>query len=243
MVNGREALKYGGACIGTHVRNANLVMDNVTTRNCAFAANAYGYVDEINGTNTQSVVMRLVDCTFQNSWSNSIYVWGPCKIDIQSSFIGHAGGASIHFDSRPNKGTAECELVLDAETQIENWVSGSETWFTLYNAKTTVTELKTMINSGVVQGSASAVSNGIPEANDRTILKMENGKELVNFAILMKSVGEESNWPYEDGKTVYSPLVTNFACFDPIKSQSGDTTQLGLTASNYAFVAREGVGE
>jgi hypothetical protein len=73
-VGERTALKYSGACIGIHVRNAQLEMNNTTVRNCAFAANAYGEVPD-EGTDTQSATLTVNNSIFDKSWSNNIYVW------------------------------------------------------------------------------------------------------------------------------------------------------------------------
>lgn len=234
--NGVKILKYSGACIGVHVRNANLEMDNVTIRNCAFAANAYGNnsLEEASATlSANSATMKVTDCIFDRSWSNNIYVYGPCKVTLESSYIGSACGAAIHFDSRPSAGEVECDLVMDNDTVIENWVTGGEAWFELYNATSTVADLKIKLNGAVEQYSSMAVDCKKAE-NVRTIVKWEDGVQKVNFAIIMKTVGDYEDWEAVDKKHQMGSLAANFGCFDLIKFAGGDQAQLDNVATGYA---------
>lgn len=227
-VGTRTALKYSGACIGVHVRNADLEMNNTTVKNCAFAANAYGDVGE--DVDVAPATLTVNNSIFDKSWSNNIYVWGPCKVTLADSFIGSACGASIHFDSRPNKGDAECELNLDDKTVIENWVTGNEAWFTLYNANIVVTQAKSELKNGVEMASGLAVQNKLIK-NAKTVVKKIDGQEAINFAVLMKTVGDPSEWGVEKPE---GTVVTNFGYLDMLKVQTafgiyqttGDPSQL-----------------
>ena len=232
--SGVSVLKYSGACIGVHVRNANVAMNNVTVRNCAFAANAYGKnsIDEGAALSNNSATLTVTDCIFDRSWSNNIYVYGPCKVSLKSSYIGSACGAAIHFDARPSLGSAESTLVVDNETKIENWIVGEEAWFELYSAKATVGLLKSSLKDAVEQISGAAVQYGMA-ANQRTIVKTENGVELVNFAILMKTVGDEDEWDAV-GKPKMGVINAEFTCLDLIKYQGGDQAQVANAYTNYA---------
>ena len=236
LVDGKEVLVYSGAAIGIQIGSGTLNMDGVTSRLGSFAVNAYGYDPIVtqDGTGyTHMVKMSAKDCKFENSWANNIYVNGFASVTLDSCYVGVANGAAIHFDSKAPtlaNGSAinvDCELNLVNDTDIQNWVIGTEAWFTAYNATPAVTEVKTSLEGGVQQ-----VAQMLGVA--RTVV---NADSKVNFAVLMKTVGENSEW-VNDNVGVGS-LNLNVGVFDAIKLAGGDMSQAYNIGCKYAKFGKD----
>ncbi|MBE7080661.1 MAG: hypothetical protein E7371_05425 [Clostridiales bacterium] len=236
LIDGKEVLTYSGACIGIQVGSGTLSMDGVTSRFGAFAANAYAHepILKQDGTGyTHAVQMIAKDCKFESSWANNIYVYGFASITLDSCYIGVANGAAIHFDSKaPNIANGkdinvDCELNLLGDTDIQNWVVGSEAWFTAYSATSAVAAIKTGLEDAVQQVSQMV---GV----SRTVINPD-GK--VNFAVLMKTTGDTSDWVNDN--VGHGTLNLNITTFDTVKLSQGDTAQAMNIGSKYAKFAND----
>lgn len=236
LIDGKEVLTYSGACIGIQVGSGTLSMDGVTSRFGAFAANAYAQepILKQDGTGyTHAVQMIAKDCKFENSWANNIYVWGFVSVTLDSTYIGAANGAAVHFDSKA-PGIAngpsinvDCELNLLNDTDIQNWVVGSEAWFTAYSATSAVASIKADLE-GAVQMVAQQVGAS------RTVV---NPDDKVNFAVLMKTTGDTSEWVNDN--VGHGSLNLNVTTFDTVKLAGGDLTQAYNIGCKYAKFAND----
>jgi hypothetical protein len=237
LINGKEVLIYSGACIGIQVGSGTLSMDGVTSRYGSFAANAYAQepIATQDGTGyTHMVKMIAKDCKFENSWANNIYAYGFASVTLDSCYIGVAKGAAIHFDAKaPSIANGkdinvDCELNLLGDTDIQNWVIGTEAWFNAYDATPAVGEVKKALEKDAVQYVASLVGAS------RTIINPE-GK--VNFAVLMKTTGVEGEWINDNiGK---GSLNLNVNVFDSIKLAGGDMSQANNLGCKYAKFGKD----
>lgn len=249
QINGKEILKYSGGCIGIQVGGGTLKLNNVTSRFGAFAVNAYGsdpILKEGSSTEyTHMCVIEATDCNFSNNWSNNIYVWGFGAVTLDSSYVGAANGAAVHFDALGSPNGADCEFNLINDSVVENWVVGSEAWFVAYDAVVAVNDIKTNVENAV--GGASQVVSALSGANvNKTVTK----GETVNFVMLMVQRGDE--WTTDNNPDPNASIKLNFNVFDVNtagywlqKYQNGqittadDQTSLGnacapVATSNYA---------
>lgn len=235
-INDKKALIMSGSFIGLSVRSGNLYMDNVTARRCLFGVAIYGVNpkkttnNETNSLHASSVYAK--DCIFENSWANNVYTWGFGKVTLDSSFVGASSGAAIHFDSLASATPVNCALDMLNGTKVENWVLGTETWFDVYNVSVIVPDLKTLVQAAVAGYSG----------NTRTIIK--NGTDnptdqYVNFILLMKSPGDNSEWKTDD--IGHGSVDVNMGVFDTSKVTAtglGEGAGSPLT-SDYAKFAKD----
>lgn len=192
--NGKPIYKMSASFIGIKVENAGtLNLNNTTIRNtliALFGASRYStpadsYVTPADSYVT-SVQMDVAGTYIDNSWANSIYVWGCGNVSLADSKLLTSSGAAVHFDDHydPNYEGINT-LVLDNNTVIENYVIGTEAWFVAYGMADLATGIKTQLNTGVNNASGNTLG----------IIKTINGSSCFNFAIFTRSAGgEESKW-------------------------------------------------
>lgn len=242
LVDGKELLVYSGACIGIQIGSGTLNLDGVTSRFGAFAANVYAY-DPIltqDGTGyTYMATLNAKDCKFENSWANNMYIYGFASVTLDSCFIGAANGAAVHFDSKapslPNGKdiNLDCDLKLLNDTDIQNWVVGTEAWFTAYNANVAVGLIRTKVDAAT-----RYASGGTPIMDGQELVGATGGartvisNDKVNFAVLMKTVGDTATW--ENDNVGHGTLgLQNIAIFDTSKLAGNPAEALNV-GSKYA---------
>lgn len=123
-----------------------------------------------------------------------------------------ASGAAIHVDGIPSSIAVNPEVHFKNDTKVENWVAGSETWFTVYGMNMLVPTLK----EGTEQ-SVAAVSSGY-----LTVLK-NDGSQLFNFIFLMKGTPTATDWADgldDEGKATVTIQGLNALHEAPDKAQS-----------------------
>ncbi len=232
-INDKKALIMSGSFIGVSVRSGNLYMDNVTARRCLFGVAIYGVNpkkttnNETNSLHASSVYAK--DCIFENSWANNVYTWGFGKVTLDSSFVGASSGAAIHFDSLASATPVNCALDMLNGTKVENWVLGTETWFDVYNVSAIVPTLKTEVEGVVSQYSGAKrtiIKNGTDNPTD----------QYVNFILLMKSPGDNSEWVTDD--IGHGSVDVNMAMFDLVKAQT-DPANAGSPINDYVKFAKD----
>ncbi len=257
QINGKDVLKYSGSAAGIQIGSGTLNMDGVPARMCSYAIYPFAGnpVKTQDGSGyTHSVTLNAKDCKLEKSWGNNIYAYGFCKITLDSCFIGSANGAAIHYDSKSpsttdlyNSGVYSA-LVLKNGTDIQNWITGYEAWFAANYATTAVTDAKSLLDAGVIQSSQQVtgyMQQQLGMANFSVNKKVANG-ETINFAILMKTSGDTSDWvghPIGHG-SIDVTFESGYAAFDPAALQAGaavgDMSQAyNLINNNYAKFATE----
>ena len=191
-MDGKTVLQYSGAAIGIEVGCGELNMNNVTSRFGSFSLLASTPTTfEKDGVPTLAVTINATDCKLEKSWANNIYVHGSIRLNLDSCFIGAANGAAIHFDTRPTTIAIDGELNLLNDTDIQNWVTGQEAWFTAQNATAVVPELKSTVENYVQRFSGGKLNAGTYTGGARTI---KNAEGKINFAILMRRKGDAGDW-------------------------------------------------
>jgi hypothetical protein len=218
-IEGKKVLTYSGSAIGIQIGSGTLNLDNVTSRYGSFSLNAYARTPRHlgEGNYTYQVIVNAKDCNFGNAWANTLYTSGFAQMNLDGCYVGAANGAAIHFDSLGHPSSVECTLSLN-DTVIDNWVTGEETWFTVYGATQAVGAVKSDLN-----GAVALLSGGA-----RTVVKGDK----INFAILMKTCEEAWNDGQDDDGQ--GSLLFNFPIFNVGAVQMGDYTQ--DATNQYAYM-------
>ena len=153
--------------------------------------NSYAlHTRKVNGVQTHSIIVNAKDCNFGNAWANTLYSSGFVKITLDSCYVGIANGAAVHFDAQAcTQPGLEAELHLVNGTEIDNWVVGTETWFDVYGAAPVVGPLKDGLEQFVrgYSGNTRKIKGTRP-----------NGDSTLNFAILVKTIGDQWTETYDD---------------------------------------------
>ena len=235
QIEGKGVLMYSGGYLGIQAGSGSLTLNSVTSRMGAFALGVYGYDPMLteDGTGyTHMVTVVANDCKFEKSWANNIYSAGFTSVTLNRCFVGTANGAAIHFDSEAPSQANGKDIDVDAElnlfdTDIQNWVVGTEAWFNAYKAASVVNEAKTTVEEYVQMGNQQAGTN-------RTAVK----DNKINFVILMRSVGETSEW--QNDNIGMGSVKVNMPVFDLVKLAGGDLSQFGNMGSQLIRFGKDG---
>lgn len=207
-VQGKEhdLLKMSAAFIGIVVRGGTLNLNNTTVTNTTMGimldggVSGYGSGSFAPGATTnwvydenetQSVKLNVNNGLFSACWSNNIYAYNLCAVDLKNTKLESCNGASIHFDDLAYAKTTNenCDntcgysnlnssLKMDTYTaqNLQNWVLGSEAWFQAYGQ---------VGAAGLIKTNVEAMAN----ASGKTILQSSNEGTRMNFAILVNPSG------------------------------------------------------
>lgn len=238
-LDGHKVLINSGACIGIQVGSGTLNLNNVTVRYGTFGVNSYGGDPILKKDSTTEYTYRCfvnaVDCNFSENWANNIYAQGFSNITLDSCYLGVSSGAAIHFDTKACSIAINSALNLINDTLVENWVTGSEAWFTAYNAGVAVTGIKAQLDQGVQYVSGSK----------RTVVKVDavTGTETVNFVLLVRQNGDD--WSEDDG---ISTIILNVGAFDGATNLNTNEKYArfaadGETAGKLGFTGLDGMVE
>ena len=225
---GKDVLKWSGAAIGIQVGGGTLNVTNVTSRFGSFALNAYTRTlgVDANGSATFGAVVNATDCKFEKSWANNIYTSGFVSLNMNGCFVGAANGAAIHMDIASSPENVDNALNL-VNTDIQNWVLGTEAWFNAYNVSGEVGKIKAQVDTAVRLATGGApVLNEVGEVIGATGgAKTVVSNQRVNFAILIKGMGDNSEWITDNKGIPTVDLTTGTPIFDAIKFSQNPTDQ------------------
>lgn len=184
-LNGQKVLQYSGAAIGVEIGSGKLNMNNITSRYGSFSLLASTNSNFMrNGVAVNGAEVVATDCKFENSWANNIYANGFISVTLDSCYIGAANGAALHFDTKGSTIASDSELNLLNDTDIQNWVSGTEAWFVAQGGTAAVTAIKGQMQPGLQTATQ----------NTKSVVKTIGGVEKINFAVLMRARGKNSEW-------------------------------------------------
>ena len=137
-----------GGMLGVVIRNGKASLNNLILGYTLIGVttNAYG-----ESTDHDVLTVDLDYVTIYDSWANSIYSHGGSGASITNSSIGSSGGAAIHFeDTHPGAEVYDNPaLILGEGNDINNWISGQESWFKAYAMSSIALGLKSSINGAV----------------------------------------------------------------------------------------------
>lgn len=199
--DGVDVLKYSGATLNVNISGGTLTMNNVTSRFGSFGL--YGYTHS-NFTDACGVVIKATDCKIEKNWANNIYLQGFTDVTLDSCFIGVANGAAIHSDTVGSEIAMDAKLNLINGTDIQNWVNGNEAWFKAQGLGSVIGSIKSLIDPGLKEATGML-------GQTKTVVKNQAGGEYVNFAVLVRQIGDNSEWIADKKEEGYlSGMDSNF---------------------------------
>lgn len=142
-----------GAMHGIIVRQANAVLDNVKVEHTQSGMHTDGYdqtfeVNKIKHAGAPTALLTTVtmnNAIFDQNFNSSFFAWGQVGLEITNSKIGRSAGPAIIFSDTPIVASSMAYasyLNIDANTVIENFVTGAECWFQAYRADGAATKVK-----------------------------------------------------------------------------------------------------
>jgi uncharacterized repeat protein (TIGR02543 family) len=225
LIDNKPVLMYSGACIGIQVGGGTLNANNITSRLGAFGMNGYAY---LTLGDSPAVTLNATDCKFENNWSNNIYCAGVMSINLTRCYIGAANGAAIHLDAWPFAANVDNSLTM-VDTKIENWVVGNEAWFKAFDVTAAVPTIQVSVNTAV-----QYATNGT-----KTVLNKDN---KINFAILMKGVGDNSEWVTDNVGIATLGFSSGTPTFDVVKFAQDQSNYMDAWTGQYAKFASADLG-
>ena len=92
--------------------------------------------------------LTLDSVSFTDSYSNMLYNWSNAEIVIKDSVLKNAGGPLLlnvdhDYDSAQNPDQTPLSTVIE-NSELENWVAGTEMWFQINTATTYAATIKAM---------------------------------------------------------------------------------------------------
>ena len=150
-----QLLKGSQTYNGIVVRHAHLTLENARIDQTNVAIQTWGYDDLGHVSGLEGYVPGTPDKLYtsvkadgiqiDNTFAQSVYVWGQVGVEVSSSTIGQSSGAAFHFSDTPI--SADCTeyagyLKISSDTVIKNYVSGTEPWFVAFNVANQVSPLK-----------------------------------------------------------------------------------------------------
>jgi hypothetical protein len=234
---GKDVLKWSGAAIGIQLGGGTLNVTNVTSRFGSFGINSYPRAlgTDANGAATFGAVINANYCKIEKNWANNIYIAGFVAINLNNSFIGAANGAAIHMDVWPAAENVDNALTL-VNTDVQNWIVGTEAWFNAYNVTEAVNMIKAQVDTAVrLATGGDAVLNEAYEVigatgGAKTVVK----DSKVNFAILMKGRGETSEWITDNKQWPTFDFAAGATIFDVIKFSEDQSNYMDALTGKYA---------
>ncbi|MEG1710707.1 MAG: bacterial Ig-like domain-containing protein [Clostridia bacterium] len=125
---------------------------------------------------------KLKETRIEESWSYNAYGYGSANLEMEKCIFNFSGGGSVWLEDKNYKWgeVFDANFVMDNETVINNFVSGTETWFGTNGMGTVAAQAKAMINDTVTK-----LTGG-----KRTIIKKTTNSagavfESFNFAIII----------------------------------------------------------
>ena len=231
--DGVDVVKYSGATINVHIAGGTLTMNNVTSRFGSFGL--YGYT-HANFADACGVVIKATDCKIEKSWANNVYLQGFTDVTLDSCFIGVANGAAIHSDTRGSQVAMDAELKLVGDTDIQNWVNGNEAWFKAQNLGSAITSIKSLVDPNLRTATGML-------GQTKTVIKYVDSTEYINFAILVRQTGDNSDWTTDEkGTNRFKDMDPAFINGYLMGTYSSCASALDALAPGFSYMDIEYVG-
>ncbi len=121
-------------------------------------------------------------------YGHALYSWQGKEIRAYNSYFGYCGGPAILFT---DEGTPQFPtIVIDKNTVFDNYLTGTESWFVVYNQTVLAQSLKTLLQQAVNSMGAS-------------VLKTIDGIEYANFSVAYMPCSNTDTSKYlEDGRYI-----------------------------------------
>lgn len=191
-------LKMSSSYNGIRIAGGVGTFDNISIKNTLIGLYSNGGVSE-EGSTDFATKISLNNSIINNSWANSMYLYNLNSLELNNTYIGNSGGASIHFDevaydkNEGNAGDLISALKIDTLTQIDNWVSGEEAWFGAYGKQPLAASVKTMLEAQLNPANFTCLNN----------------ESKFNFAVFTQSAGACDNDDWINDKQGGPEFTTN----------------------------------
>ena len=133
----KDSLIYGGGVIFTKIKGATAVFDNVRTYTFFIS-----FFPEFKAT----VNYNQTKC--YDSFQNAIYAWNQVNVNVTNSYFKRAGGPLILMTHEDPENDTNKEriphMVIDDNSVMEAYLSGTEVWFQIVNAGGIISPIKDM---------------------------------------------------------------------------------------------------
>ena len=170
-----------------------------------------------NGKHTGS--MTTIDyTTITSCWANCVYGQYAGNFVFTNSLLKDSGGAAIHIEDGTSKADQPCGsyVLIDENTIVENFVSGTEGYFKAYSM-----EIIAMMLKGSIDGSVAGITSMDPRIPSYTLIREITDPvtglptEKMNFVILFKTCGEndkatavQNGYAYQNRINLYLPYYS-----------------------------------
>ena len=213
---GSKLLVNSGTYHGIVVRGGTANVNNTTIKNTntALFSDSEVSANLLNDNKTQAVHWNINGVKTDNSFSNSLYLYGVSKVDIKNSYFGKSSSSVINLDDVPvdkSVATISTEITVDDKTTFNNLVIGTETWFVAYG----MGDVASQVTIGVEQY-ATMVSSGT-----KTVMKNDNGQNKFNFVFFIRAKGDAAEWTSDYNERPYAKFTCNGQTLLGLATSSG----------------------
>ena len=236
--------------LGIEVRHANLNLTNSRIDYTYTALYSNGFI----GTNGDQPAdpaklrstMTLDGVTLDHSFVNTFYSWGQTGVNAKNTYIGQSSGAAFHFDDSPILVTNPngSYLNLADDVTIENYVTGTEAWFTAFNLNLAAPVLKKGVNEAIAPATITCNADGDPVGAVINSDGTESGTTYFNFIMVCRDDGFDDlagNVTNEQGCVVSGgepiPFVPVYKGTVPTPDKLLTDMYMGLAANDTSKIA------
>lgn len=158
--------------------------------------------------------LTIKDSVVKNGYSNAISFYRNGAADVVNCNFSHFGGPIFLAMTDKDETIGSIDVVVDDKTVIDNWLTGSEPWFTTTMGGVPATKVPEILAlNGVVQGLTGTFGTA------KSYVKEEEGNKLMG--LVMVSVGDSHYATYKRGEknpVGYNASSTNIDTINYIAS-------------------------
>ena len=154
-----------------------------------------------------SSAITLTDSNLTDAYSNMIYLWRT-HVTITNSALKDAGGplfimvdGSTRYESNRDSNSGalgrKCQLIVDDKSVLESYASGSESWYTVFNAKALFTKLIEF--DGYMKNDV-----GVTVQHDNENATVGGAESLINLiAVICPEIGDIQSTATNEAKRIW----------------------------------------
>lgn len=191
----------GGYCAFANFYNTRIVTDNLVIGSSTLAIKT--------GSRAHAIIDKA---HIYNSWANSLYGHGTEYFSVSNSILETSGGTAIHLEDLYYARSLAQSIYFDTATvEVNNWVSGEESWFKAYTMEIAAMKLKSQVNDTVAQLNIGRILRTITDTSSGLTSRKLNLVMLVLPQGEQLSPGEETQGstpdPTTPGETDYTLIM------------------------------------
>lgn len=142
-------------------------------------------------------IFTIKDCNIKNGFSNGLYFYQNGGANLVNCNLSHFGGPAILSITDADATIEGIDIVADENTIFDNWVTGSEPWFTLTKGGVPAAYIPQIL-------STEPVIRGVSQAygNEETFVREEGSDKIMNMIALSLGSGYATTFKKASGNTV-----------------------------------------